>query len=63
MAQNASHTTAKILRFPARPTAPARRLLRGSGLGDQPQPLPPTEFGSGWYHEAAIRAAEKSSDS
>ena len=62
MAQNAPHTTAKIYRFPARPASPARRLLRAPLAGEAVPTFPRPEFGSGWYHEAAIRAAEKSSE-
>ncbi len=58
MARNASQTTAKIYQFPTRPTLAARRLR--APLAGEPVPaFPRTEFGSGWYHEAAIRAADK----
>ena len=60
MAQNTSQT-AKIYQFPTRPTSRTVRAVRGAGVGERAAlPYAPVEFGSGWYHEAAILEAEKS---
>lgn len=53
--------TAIIYQFPARPnrTAGSRLSDERSVLEQQEQRLPTVEFGSGWYHEAAIRDAQR----
>ena len=54
---------AKILPFPSRTE---RREPRGAGdararrLARPPVAILPVEYGSGWYHEAAIKDRERS---
>jgi hypothetical protein len=55
------HESAKIYEFPRR----ARATADGQHEGNKPavdlrsQQAPVVEFGSGWYHEAAIQDAER----
>ena len=50
--------TAKIYQFPVTALGKLdRRGLRSTSSTDRRQPsLPAVEFGSGWYHEAAVEA-------
>lgn len=55
--------TAKIYAFPVKADAARRRLnMQAQMVADiAAQDLPRTDFGSGWYHEAAIEEAGKES--
>jgi hypothetical protein len=55
---NVRQETAKIYQFPRRVAANGAgfREVSASAADLQPQPLPAVEFGSGWYHQAAIDA-------
>ena len=61
MDTNFRHPTAKIY------TVPARGQATIGARHEDPQPvadlrshrLPTVEFGSGWYHDAAVRDAER----
>jgi hypothetical protein len=56
MSANSPPNTAKIYQFPVK----VSRLRGGresrSAMDYQLQPAPAVDFGSGWYHEAAIQA-------
>ena len=57
MDQNSSQTTAKIFQFPTRTAPNIGRAVGGKAVADHAAPpFPRVEFGSGWYHEAAILA-------
>ena len=53
---NASRETAKILQFPRRTRAGAPGLGRDLSwtAAAQLEPCPAVDFGSGWYHQAAV---------
>jgi hypothetical protein len=61
MTTNLGRESAKIYQFPTRAS------LGGTGLRGKTKPaadlkmvqLPEASFGSGWYHEAAIRDADR----
>jgi hypothetical protein len=57
MDANSPPPTAKIYPFPRKPAAspggPGQQILSAT---DRRRALPSVEFGSGWYHEAAIQA-------
>jgi hypothetical protein len=55
---NVRQETAKIYQFPRRIAAnnAGVRQEYASAPDYRSQPLPAVEFGSGWYHEAAIEA-------
>lgn len=55
--QAAAHAGATIIPFPRRPLR-AVGADAGQRTRETKQPLPAIEWGSGWYHDAAI-AAEK----
>ncbi len=60
MAEAPLQATARIYQFPVRHIFEATRQLgRRSAADLAVPPYPATEAGSGWYHEAAIRDAEK----
>jgi hypothetical protein len=58
MSTNSGAPTAKIYRFPGTTSRnldkPGRRQTSAAEGGQRP--LPTVEFGSGWYHEAAVQA-------
>ena len=54
MNTNAQPPTAKIYQFPRKISANAGREAKLAA--DRQQALPSVEFGSGWYHEAAVQA-------
>lgn len=60
MTTNTGRESAKIYAFPVKPRTGAER-----GEGRRPGEVvavpcgPTVEFGSGWYHETAIRDAER----
>jgi len=58
MNTNSGAPTAKIYQFPATTQGKLdKRGLRPTSATDRRQPpLPTVEFGSGWYHEAALEA-------
>jgi hypothetical protein len=56
MTEQAERRTATIYQFPAKARA-ARQ--EGSGRKSTDTVERPTEFGSGWYHDAAIQEAEQ----
>jgi hypothetical protein len=60
MADGTERRSAVIYSFPARPKA---ACASGKGRLDSdragPAHLPPTVFGSGWYHDEAIREARE----
>jgi hypothetical protein len=58
---NFGRETAKIYQFPVRrpPNADARRQRSKPAADLNSTQLPEVEFGSGWYHDAAIRDAER----
>jgi hypothetical protein len=55
---NVRQETAKIYQFPRRiaPNSVGFRQEYASAADSASQPLPAVEFGSGWYHQAAIDA-------
>lgn len=56
MTQNPERETAQIIPFPAR-TRTAKSSLRGTvrSLAEDRMSLPACDFGSGWYHDAAMQ--------
>lgn len=54
MAAQNQRTSAKIFQFPAR-----GRFAPPSATGPQDNALPTVEFGSGWYHEEAMKEEQK----
>ncbi len=52
-------TTAKIYEFPRRATAAGLRRLDEKTVGPLAYERAGIESGSGWYHEAAIREADR----
>jgi Protein of unknown function (DUF2735) len=50
--------TATIYEFPRKARAAAIGSWQGKGMADARTRAPAVDFGSGWYHEAAIREAE-----
>jgi uncharacterized protein DUF2735 len=48
--------SAKIYQFPRKPQATAAARNAWSVRDERSRPLPTVEFGSGWYHDAAIQA-------
>jgi Protein of unknown function (DUF2735) len=58
MNANQRQTTAKIYQFPLKSSAIAgRSMLESRSANDRRlADLPMVEFGSGWYHEAAVQA-------
>jgi len=61
MSANFRQESAKILEFPRRPGATVVGL-RGDKIGPATRfpPLPYADFGSGWYHEAAVQEVDRS---
>jgi Protein of unknown function (DUF2735) len=60
MTDNAQRQTAKIIQFPVK--AHAAKLghqASGRKVAELPARVAPVEFGSGWYHDDAIREAEQ----
>lgn len=55
---NSNPPTAKIYQFPRTTSADLGRSGRGRAPAaeSRPRALPAVEFGSGWYHEAAVEA-------
>ena len=55
---NSPPNTAKIYQFPVKMSAGLRGSARASksAVDYRLQAAPAVEFGSGWYHEAAIQA-------
>ena len=55
------HEGAKIYEFPRklRTTAGEQRRESQSEADFRPRPIAAVEFGSGWYHEAAVQDAER----
>jgi hypothetical protein len=57
MSKNSPPASARIYQFPARGSArPVRALQASPTTTDPRRELPAVEFGSGWYHEAAVQA-------
>jgi len=54
MAAQNERTSAKIFQFPAR-----GRFAPANAMVQQDNALPTVEFGSGWYHEEAMREEQK----
>ena len=54
MTENVQRETAKIYQFPVK-----ARAGKASQQSDPPSRLAPVEFGSGWYHDAAIQDADQ----
>lgn len=64
MASTAHMSTATIYQFPTRArveSSAASRADRASVAHLHGAPLARTEFGSGWYHEAAMREEDEQS--
>jgi hypothetical protein len=61
MAEQAERQSAKIYQFPvsARATARLTSHAASSRAAELPARLARVEFGSGWYHDAAIHDAEQ----
>jgi uncharacterized protein DUF2735 len=60
MSTNTGRPTAVIYEFPIRnPRVSGFRHDDRTALDARQQRLPTVEFGSGWYHDAAIRDAER----
>jgi hypothetical protein len=57
MGTNSRPPTAKIIPFPRKPSAPPGGAGRDTSpaVDHRQRPVPAVEFGSGWYHEAAIQ--------
>ena len=57
MATHSQPPSAKIYQFPRKPQAAAAAGRNAwSARDERLRALPTVEFGSGWYHEAAIQA-------
>lgn len=59
MANSLPQTTARIYQFPTRRSGEVPHAARGSGADRAAPAYPAVEFGSGWYHQAAIAESEK----
>lgn len=57
---NADRHTARIYQFPARPLAAARRAAPETPfvIDKNASHTPVVDFGSGWYHDAAIQSEQ-----
>jgi Protein of unknown function (DUF2735) len=55
MNMNSPPTTAKIYQFPRRAAVAASREIKPA-MDHRMRAVPTVDFGSGWYHEAAIQA-------
>jgi hypothetical protein len=57
MSKNSPPPSARIYQFPARGSArPGRPLPASPSTPDPRLTVPAVEFGSGWYHDAAVQA-------
>jgi Protein of unknown function (DUF2735) len=56
MDTNSRPPTAKIYQFPRSSSANRARSAQRIAAAPDPQSFPSVEFGSGWYHEAAVQA-------
>ena len=65
MTTSVGRETAKIYVFPvkARMSGTGGNRVSRPGASDNAERLPMTDFGSGWYHGAAIRESVRPSDS
>jgi hypothetical protein len=59
MAESVLRESARIYQFPIRDRAVKASHREGQRVADLAARLPNTEFGSGWYHEAAVQEAEQ----
>jgi hypothetical protein len=56
MSKTSPPASARIYQFPARGSARPGRAPLSPSTTDPRRDLPAVEFGSGWYHEAAVQA-------
>jgi hypothetical protein len=55
MNMNSPPTSAKIYQFPRKASGAASREIKPT-MDHRMRAVPTVDFGSGWYHEAAIQA-------
>jgi hypothetical protein len=55
MNMNSPPTSAKIYQFPRKASVAASREIKPA-MDHRMRAVPTVDFGSGWYHEAAIQA-------
>ena len=49
----------RVVEFPRHRTAEGRRAAAETALAERPDIKAPIEFGSSWYHDAAIEDAKR----